>query len=86
MAICGREKTNNAVFTAKTKTAAVLQPRNCHIHPDWNSNGSLSLGSILHDNDVVTFGEEMYTWMCVYSPHRLSKRRVVSVMEVLTSI
>lgn len=31
MAICGREKTNNVVFTAKTKTAAVLQPKNCHI-------------------------------------------------------
>lgn len=41
------------------KTAAVRQPKNCRIHPDWNSNGSPSPGSILHDNDVVTFGEEI---------------------------
>lgn len=47
------------LLLGRAKTAAVRQPKDCRIHPDWNSNGSPSLGSILHDNDVVTFGEEI---------------------------
>lgn len=50
----GRDETDDTVFTAGT---GEQQPKSCRIHPDWDSNGSPSPGSILHDNDVVTFGE-----------------------------
>lgn len=59
LSVIVRRLTIACLLLRPTKTALARQPENCHIHPDWNSNGSPSPRSILHDNDVVTFGEEI---------------------------
>lgn len=55
------QRSNESVFfvTGQARDVTVQQPKKCHIHPAWNSKRSLWLGSIQHDNDVVTFRKEI---------------------------